>query len=182
MTIFIDKITKILHICLLHPREYSTSLISKFLCERQLEDTNSETPRNWIYILKMFKLVGSPHSNYFSGHIDVKLAICRFVAELLIRMPLSDQKEHYLDETVDLFSALAYMDRGKVIEDEQEISTFGGLMLMEFGHVFKALYVDMRSDREVSGLPRETEDRENSRLDICVCINILTAVSMASKT
>lgn len=39
LTIFIDKIVKLLHICLLHPRDYSIDLIARFLTERPLDDT-----------------------------------------------------------------------------------------------------------------------------------------------
>jgi len=90
LTIFVDKVVKLLHMCLLHPRDYSIDLIAKFLTQVPPEEATCGAPtvtRNWIYILKLFRLVGSQHSSYFYGHIDVKLAICRFVAELLIRMP-----------------------------------------------------------------------------------------------
>lgn len=93
LTIFADKMVKILHICMLHPREYSVDIIAKFLThvppENETCGQQSET-RNWLYIVKLFRLIGSQHSNYFYGHIDVKLAICRFVGELLIRMPQSN--------------------------------------------------------------------------------------------
>lgn len=103
LTIFADKMVKILHICMLHPREYSVDLIAKFLTQTPPEEAVCGAPsstRNWLYILKLFRLIGSQHSSYFYGHIDVKLAICRFVGELLIRMPQSNFKEHFLDETV----------------------------------------------------------------------------------
>ena len=87
MTIFIDKIVKLLHICLLHPRDYSIDLIGKFLIEKPLDDADGSTPRNWAYLIKMLRLIGSKHSNFYYGHIDVKLAICRFIAEVLIRLP-----------------------------------------------------------------------------------------------
>lgn len=38
LTIFVDKIVKILHICLLHPREYSVDLVAKFLTETPAEE------------------------------------------------------------------------------------------------------------------------------------------------
>ena len=95
LTIFVDKIVKILHICLLHPREYSVDLIAKFLTQPPPGEAASAT-RNWLVVLKLFRLIGSQHSSYYYGHIDVKLAICRFVGELLIRMPQSNFKEHFL--------------------------------------------------------------------------------------
>ena len=42
MTIFVDKVVKILHICLLHPREYSVDVIAKFFTERPLEEAISQ--------------------------------------------------------------------------------------------------------------------------------------------
>ena len=42
MTIFVDKVIKMLHICILHPREYSVDLIAKFLTERDLDDAHGE--------------------------------------------------------------------------------------------------------------------------------------------
>ena len=57
LTIFVDKIVKILHISLLHPREYSVDIIAKFLTEVPHDDPNAT--RNWLYVLKLFRLVGS---------------------------------------------------------------------------------------------------------------------------
>jgi hypothetical protein len=89
----------------------------------------------------MFRLIGSKHSSYYYGHIDVKLSICRFVAEILVRLPTSSVKAHFLDETVKLFDGEKYIDQG-YLSDEAEIETYGGLFLLEFGQVFRALYVD----------------------------------------
>ena len=75
LTIFVDKVVKILHISLLHPREYSVDSIAKFLTETPPEENiagNPSATRNWLYIIKLFRLVGSQHSNYFYGHIDVR--------------------------------------------------------------------------------------------------------------
>jgi hypothetical protein len=132
LTIFIDKVVKLMHICLLHPRDYSIELLAKFLTERPLDDTEGETPRNWIYLIKMFRLIGSKHSSYYYGHIDVKLSICRLVAEILMRMPTSSVKQHFLDETVRLFDGEKYIEKG-YLGDESEIETYGGLFLLEFG-------------------------------------------------
>lgn len=62
LTIFVDKVVKLLHVCLLHPREYSVDLIAKFLTQVPPEEAGYGAPavtRNWIYILKLFRLVGS---------------------------------------------------------------------------------------------------------------------------
>jgi len=45
----------------------------------------------------MFKIVDTASiSDYYYGHVDVKLAICRLIAEILPRMPF----ENCLDETI----------------------------------------------------------------------------------
>ena len=51
----------------------------------------------------MFNLinVSSPGGHYY-GHVDVKLAICRFVSEFLLRLPKG--VDNYLDETVSSFN------------------------------------------------------------------------------
>jgi hypothetical protein len=46
-----------------------------------------------------------------------------------------------LDETVSLFDGEKYIEKG-YLQDESEIETYGGLLLLEFGIVFRALYVD----------------------------------------
>ena len=91
----------------------------------------------------MLRLIGSKHSSFYYGHIDVKLSICRLVAEILIRLPKSSVKEHFLDETVFLFDGEKYMEKG-FIDNDSEIETYGSLLLLEFGQVFRALYVDQR--------------------------------------
>ena len=108
------------------------------MTEKSLDPTK---PRNWVYLIKMFRLIGSKHSSFYYGHIDVKLAICRLVAEVLIRLPTSSFKQHHLDETVNLFDGEKYIEKG-YLQDESEIDTYGGLLLLEFGMVFRALYVD----------------------------------------
>ena len=99
---FFDRIVKIFHIALLHPQEYSVDLIKQFLFERPSGLEEEKRPRNWVYIIEMFKLINeiSP-SNYFYGHVDVKLALCRFVSEFLLRLPRG--QENFLDELVRPF-------------------------------------------------------------------------------
>jgi hypothetical protein len=50
----------------------------------------------------MFKIINqtSP-SSYFYGHVDVKLALCRFISEFLLRLPKNS--ENYLDEMIKPF-------------------------------------------------------------------------------
>jgi hypothetical protein len=67
------------------------------------------------------------------------------------------------------------------MEDEPEVETYGGQLLLEFGQVFKALYVDQRDARQVSSVPRDLAERENSKIDVCMCLSILVASSMSAK-
>lgn len=75
-----------MHLALLHPRDHTLTLLHNFI------DKEENETFGWIWILKMFNLVGSKHSLYFYGHIDVKLALCRFVAEYLLRVRQSGLK------------------------------------------------------------------------------------------
>jgi hypothetical protein len=52
MVIFIDKVAKLLHIALLHPREYSVDAIGKWFM------AGNQGLRNWTYLIKMLDLVG----------------------------------------------------------------------------------------------------------------------------
>lgn len=97
-----------------------------------------------------------------------------------MRMPQSNFTEHYLDETVRGFDGDKYVSLG-YLEDAQEIETFGGLLLIEFGHVFRALFVDLHDARQQIGVPRDLQDHENSKIDICLCLSILVATSEAAK-
>ena len=53
--------------------------------------------------------------------------------------------------------------------------------MIEFGQVFRALYVDIHDSRQQMGVPRDLADHENSKIDICVCLNILISCSEAAK-
>ena len=79
-----------------------------------------------------------------------------------------------------MFDGEKYMERGYV-DDVQDIDTFGGLLLVEFGQVFRALYIDQHDQRLASGLPREEGEHENSKIDISMCLNILIASSQSAK-
>jgi len=117
--------------------------------------------------------------------VDIKLALCRFIAELLIRLPASNLKNtptsYYLDEIVQVpFDGQKYMERG--LEDQSEIDTYGCLLLMEFGQVFKALYIDMRDARQMqTHMPREHGEHENSKIDISMCLSLLIASCQSAK-
>jgi hypothetical protein len=53
MVIFLDKVAKLLHIALLHPRDYSVDAIGKWFMTE-----SSCGVRNWSYLIKMFQYVG----------------------------------------------------------------------------------------------------------------------------
>ena len=50
-------------------------------------------------------------------------------------------------------------------------------MLLEFGKVFRALYVDQRDSKQQMGVPHDFADHENSKIDICQSLSILCASS-----
>jgi len=52
MTIFIDKVVKLLHVAMMHPRDYSVDLIGKWMTEKSGGES-----RNWLYLVKMFRYV-----------------------------------------------------------------------------------------------------------------------------
>ena len=108
MTIFIDKVIKLLHVAMMHPRDYSVDLIGKWMTQKSGEN------RNWLYLVKMFRYVDHQQpAQHFYGHLDIKLALCRFIAELLIRLPASSLGDNRLDEIVNMpFDGKKYMENG----------------------------------------------------------------------
>ena len=75
------------------------------------------------------------------GQIEVKLALSRFIAEFLIRINGSPQVTNHLDEMVCSFDGKRYFDENEVFSRE-ELRTYGSLILVEMGMVFKGLYLD----------------------------------------
>jgi hypothetical protein len=58
LTVFIDKVLKVLHVAMLHPQDYSVDLISKFIFEQPLNaDLGKNLPRNWMYFIDMFEII-----------------------------------------------------------------------------------------------------------------------------
>lgn len=58
LTVFIDKVIKILHVAMLHPQDYSVDLISKFIFQQPLlEDQQRPQPRNWLYLIEMYDII-----------------------------------------------------------------------------------------------------------------------------
>ena len=56
ITIFVERLTKLLHLSLLHPQDYSVDIVSKFMFEKPIQN-GKELSRNWQYLIKMFDLV-----------------------------------------------------------------------------------------------------------------------------
>lgn len=138
LIIFFDKVIKMLHISILHPQEYTIGLLTKFLFDHEKTDDQADFKRrNWIYLVEMFKIINeTSQSSYFYGHIDVKLALCRFISEFLLRLPV--QSETHLDELVKHFPSQKLHE----VMEETDLESYGSILLLEFGSVFKQLYID----------------------------------------
>lgn len=44
LTVFVDKVIKIMHIAMLHPQDYSVDLISKFIFDKPIMNVSEECP------------------------------------------------------------------------------------------------------------------------------------------
>jgi hypothetical protein len=98
LTVFIDKVVKILHIAMLHPQDYSVDLISKFMFTQPITSSGLEKlPRHWIYFIEMFQIIEK--FNQTMGFTDIKLALIRFISEFLIQ--IAHFKDNFLDELVN---------------------------------------------------------------------------------
>lgn len=64
----------------------------------------------------------------------------RFIGEFLMRLP-DQQIENHLDEMVMSFDGRRYFDENEVFTREQ-LRTYGSIILVEMGMVFRALYLD----------------------------------------
>ena len=47
-----SKVVKLLHVAMMHPRDYSVDLIGKWMTEKSGGES-----RNWLYLVKMFRYV-----------------------------------------------------------------------------------------------------------------------------
>lgn len=106
LIIFFDKIVKLMHLALMHPKDYTVEVLSKFLnAERRKGPVplgeNHRNQRNWVYITEIFRITNElSHScTYLYGQVEVKLAYARFISEYLIR----SNSNGFLDEMVDSF-------------------------------------------------------------------------------
>lgn len=93
-----------MHLALLHPRDHTLTILHNLI-----DSPDEDQQYGWMLILSIFGLVGSKHSIYYYGHIDVKLALCRFVAEYLLRVQQTGLKTH-IDNTIHKFDATIYMN------------------------------------------------------------------------
>ncbi|CDW71951.1 UNKNOWN [Stylonychia lemnae] len=169
MALFIEKTTKLLHIALLHPREYTVEQISKFLFVKQ-----NDKPRNWIYLTEFFELINkiSQTSGFYGGN-EIKLSICRFIAEYLLRLPTRQQ--NYLDEMIEQYESQNYFK----VNERDDLQAFGSRLLMEMGLVFKQVYLDNDSH---SDYQKDQDEQENQKIDITMCICILLSKCQSAKT
>jgi len=191
LTVFVDKVVKILHIAMLHPQDYSVDLISKFIFEKPIISSVQEYSelegvgqapgvgtesvkiskaapghRNWLYLIDMFGIIEQYNQTMASE--EIKLALIRFIAEFLIQT--AHFSVNYLDDLIDVkaIEQTAMFDQG-------EFNTYGAQLFIEFAKVFKALYV---SDK-----PRREElEAENFQKDICLCLNVLFSSCQSAKS
>lgn len=84
-----------------------------------------------------------------------------------------------MDVTLHPFDATLYINTDSL--QEQDLNTYGGSLLLEFGKVFRALYVDARDSRQQISVPNETNLYENSKIDICVSLAVLCGASKSAK-
>lgn len=170
LTVFSDKALKILHLALLHPQDYSVDLISKFVFEQPLnQEKDAPLPRNWLYFIDMFAIMEKFSQSF--DCVDVKLALIRFISELLIQT--AHFKTTFLDELVYLKCDVIHAPQNSnPVFYEADLDTYGSKLFMEFAKVFKALYVDNHGSRYES---------ENQKRDIALCLQVLLASSQSAK-
>lgn len=132
LTVFVDKIVKLLHMALLHPQDYSVGVLSKFFFEKPMVD-GQEGYRNWRFLLQMFTVLEENNVTY--DLVDVKLSLVRFISELLLQT--AHMKDNYLDETIDL----KRKDNSLSADfDVSSFDTYGSQLFLEQAKLFKQLY------------------------------------------
>ena len=124
-------------------------------------------------------MVNTKHAVFFYGHVDVKLGVARLIAEFLVKISQTDKGpavRAHLDTTIDTYDSEKHM-----AAEVQNVGCYGGVLLLEFGKIFRALYVDQRDVRSQGSRPIEEPECENSKRDICACLDALCAVSASAK-
>jgi hypothetical protein len=171
LTVFIDKVIKILHVAMLHPQDYSVDLISKFIFEQPISVSGMEKlPRNWLYFADMFSIIEK--FNQTLGFTDIKLALIRFISEFLIQT--AHFKENHLDELVCLNTKMVTDGPQAFFSADQ--STYGSMLFIEFAKVFKNLYIDQKQ------YGTNSFESENQKKDITLCLTILFSSCQSAKT
>ena len=66
----------------------------------------------------------------------MKLSLCRFVSEFLLRLPRNHI--NHLDDLIRPFDPTKYNEE----VDEKDMESYGGCLLVEFGAAFKTIYID----------------------------------------
>lgn len=79
---------------------------------------------------------------------------------------------------VDSFDGERVRNENEVFSRE-EMRTYGALILVEMGMVFRAMYLE--KDMRRSGDQMNLEEYENAKVDICMCMCIVLAKSQSAK-
>lgn len=167
LTVFIDKVLKVLHVAMLHPQDYSVDLISKFVFEQPLSpEQDRPEQRNWLYFIDMFGII--ERFNQTGDFTDIKLALIRFVSEFLIQT--AHFSTNFLDELLSKCEVVCL--GGQEPQYQGSLETYGSLLFLEFAKVFKTLYIDLRGN---------PSDLENQKKDITLCLQVLLSSSQSAK-
>lgn len=128
----------------------------------------------------MFRIINETAGScsYMYGQIEVKLGLSRFLAEYLIRSDsLQSYKQNHLDDMISKFDSERYFDENASEFSREELKTYGSLILIEMGMVFKGLYLDKDQISKIRYGGPSAEDNENSKIDICICLCVLLSKS-----
>jgi len=156
LTVFIDKVVKVLHVAMLHPQDYSVELISKFMFDQPLSPQGDRPlPRNWLYFIEMYAII--ERYNQTMDFTDIKLALTRFLSEFIIQT--AHFTNNYLDELIQLECQVVPQSQGVMYQADLE--TYGSQLFIEFAKVFKTLYIDQRGS---------LAEVENHKKDITLCL------------
>ncbi len=69
LIIFFDKVVKLLHVSLMHPRDYTVETLLKYLSEERrvpqedVPPVHQQRQCNWIYITEMFRIINNLSSS-----------------------------------------------------------------------------------------------------------------------
>lgn len=103
----------------------------------------------------------------------------RFISEYLIRASETDDSQMHLDDMIEGFKGERYFEEDEVFSRE-ELRTYGSVMLVEMGMIFKELY--LQKERKTIGRGTDKDENKNHRNDIIICMSILLAKSKSAKT